>query len=83
MKNQIALWDVLKACEREGSSDNAIIQEAPNDFKTFFETHKQIKLVVFNGKNAEAYFKKFMPSKTKCKIHNTSFNKSSQYMENI
>ena len=63
LKNHVALWDVLKACEREGSSDNAIIQETPNDFKTFFETHKKIKLVAFNGKNAEAYFKYLCPVK--------------------
>lgn len=68
IKNQIALWDVLKACEREGSSDNAIIQETPNDFKTFFECHKQIKLVAFNGKNAEAYFKYLCPVKPNVKF---------------
>ena len=56
IKNNIALWDVLQACEREGSSDNAILDEEPNDFSSFFKNHPNIKLIVFNGKNAEAYF---------------------------
>jgi hypoxanthine-DNA glycosylase len=56
LKNEIALWDVLKACEREGSSDNAIVKEEPNDFNSFFNYHPSIKRIVFNGKNAEAYF---------------------------
>jgi len=56
LKNNIALWDVLKACEREGSSDNAILKEESNDFKTFFENHPEIKKIAFNGQNAEEYF---------------------------
>jgi hypoxanthine-DNA glycosylase len=54
--NNIALWDVLKACEREGSSDNAILKEESNDFKSFFNKHPGIKLIAFNGQNAESYF---------------------------
>lgn len=56
IKNNIALWDVLQACEREGSSDNAILKEESNDFKSFFEQHTEIKLIAFNGKNAREYF---------------------------
>lgn len=59
LQNNIALWDVLKACEREGSADNAILQEESNDFKTFFDNHPNIKLIAFNGQNAEAYFYKY------------------------
>jgi hypoxanthine-DNA glycosylase len=59
LENKIALWDVLKACEREGSSDNAILLEESNDFKTFFDIHQTIKLIAFNGQNAEAYFYKY------------------------
>jgi hypoxanthine-DNA glycosylase len=67
LKNKIALWDVLKACEREGSSDNAILQETSNDFKSFFDYHKNIRLIAFNGKNAEAYFKNFLSVRPKVK----------------
>jgi hypoxanthine-DNA glycosylase len=59
LENNIALWDVLKACAREGSSDNAIQLEESNDFKTFFDRHQKIKLIAFNGQNAEAYFYKY------------------------
>ena len=56
IKNGIALWDVLKACEREGSADHAIEKEEVNDFDQFFQTHSQIKLLAFNGIKAENYF---------------------------
>lgn len=59
LKNKVALWDVLQACEREGSSDNAILKEEPNNFKSFFEKHLEIKLIAFNGKNAENYFNSY------------------------
>jgi hypoxanthine-DNA glycosylase len=59
IKNHIALWDVLKACVREGSSDNAILEEESNDFETFFDNHPNLELIAFNGKNAEGYFNRF------------------------
>ena len=57
---RIALWDVLKSCDREGSLD-AMIESASritNDFQTFFLGHKEIKHVFFNGATAEACFKR-------------------------
>ena len=63
IKNNIALWDVLKACEREGSSDNAILKEECNDFKSFFDLYPNIKLIAFNGQNAEGYFNSFCREK--------------------
>jgi hypoxanthine-DNA glycosylase len=56
--HRIALWDVLEHCEREGSSDKAIISEFPNDFKSFFIEHPNIKTVFFNGNKAAVYFQK-------------------------
>jgi len=56
LKNNLALWDVLQGCEREGSSDNTILEEEPNNFKSFFENHPGIKLIAFNGQNAKKYF---------------------------
>jgi hypoxanthine-DNA glycosylase len=56
LENNIALWDVLMACEREGSADSAILLEESNDFQLFFSNHQRIKLIAFNGQNAEAYF---------------------------
>jgi hypoxanthine-DNA glycosylase len=61
----IALWDVLAACEREGSLDSAIRDDTAeaNDFAAFFTTHPAIGTVLFNGGKAEAAFRRFaLPS---------------------
>jgi len=60
IRNNIALWDVLKSCYREGSLDSDIDQSTiePNDFKRFFSIHKHVAAVFFNGAKAEQLFKK-------------------------
>ena len=56
----IALWDVLKSCERSGSLDSAILRGSlqANDFPAFFERHPQITRVAFNGATAEQLFRR-------------------------
>lgn len=54
----ILLWDVLAACEREGSLDSAIKQPEANDFATLFQTYPDLKAVLFNGKAAQNLFEK-------------------------
>jgi double-stranded uracil-DNA glycosylase len=56
--NGIAVWDVLKQCERTGSLDSAIRRgsEIVNDFARFFERHLGIRAVFFNGSKAESVF---------------------------
>lgn len=56
----IALWDVLGACEREGSLDSDIRRESANDFAAFFAQHPHITWVFFNGAKAEQSFRKFV-----------------------
>ena len=60
--NKIALWDVLKSCERKGSLDSNINNKTiePNDFNTFFKNHQHIQAVFFNGGEAEKLFKKYI-----------------------
>lgn len=58
LRNNIAVWDVLQACERPGSLDSAIVKEVPNDFTAFFDEHPNIKLIAFNGQKAASFFKK-------------------------
>ncbi len=61
IKNHIALWDVIKLCERDGSSDSKIRNEEVNDFESFFKEHMKLKAVFFNGKKAqEIFIKKVM-----------------------
>ena len=55
----IAVWDVLKHCERDGSLDSAIVHgsEEVNDFVAFFAEQRAIRAVFFNGAKAESLFK--------------------------
>ena len=59
-RSKVALWDVLQHCERQGSLDSAIRNETPNDFAGFFQQHQQLQLIAFNGKKAEASFRKLV-----------------------
>ncbi|MGV0789122.1 DNA-deoxyinosine glycosylase [Mycolicibacterium sp. XJ2] len=54
----IAAWDVLHSCQREGSLDSAVRPESmvPNDFQRFFDEHRGIEVVLFNGAAAEKNF---------------------------
>lgn len=56
LRNGVALWDVLKHCDRKGSLDMAIRNEIKNDLSSFFETHPNIKAIFFNGQKAHKYF---------------------------
>lgn len=58
--NHIALWDVLKFCDRKESSlDKHIRNQIHNDFRFFFKEHPKIRAVFFNGKLAAKYFEDF------------------------
>jgi len=57
-KSGIALWDVLKSCEREGASDSMIRNGQPNDFGSLLRDCPGLKRTFFNGKTAEYFFKK-------------------------
>lgn len=62
--NNVALWDVMHTCERQGSLDSSIIDStiAENDFETFFRDHPHINHVFFNGAKAEKeYLKRVLP----------------------
>jgi len=54
----IAVWDVLKSCERAGSLDGGIRPESerPNDFAQFLARHPGIRAVFFNGGKAQSAF---------------------------
>jgi len=59
-KNGIALWDVCAAAERAGSLDSEIRfgTVEPNDFLEFFEIHRHIRLICFNGARAALLYER-------------------------
>lgn len=58
--NDLALWDVLKACIRPGSLDHAIDKQSvvPNDFSHFLKDHPQVRHILFNGGAAHDFFRR-------------------------
>lgn len=59
LKNHIALWDTLKLCLRKGSLDSKIKEEQPNDIFDLLENYTNIHSIIFNGKTAEKFYKKY------------------------
>jgi len=70
--SSVAVWDVLQACEREGSLDADIRAEVPNDFAAFFSAHAGIRRIGLNGGKAAASFRKhaarFLPAGAEMRV---------------
>lgn len=58
MAHDLALWDVARMCEREGSLDSDMRNIAYNDFDALFAAHPGIRVVLCNGAAAHALFEK-------------------------
>lgn len=54
----IAVWDVLQSCVRSGSLDSSIQAgtRVSNNFSAFFAAHPGIRLVCFNGAEAQTSY---------------------------
>ncbi len=57
-QNNIAVWDVIGACEIEGSADSTIRDVTPNDLSQILDM-ADIKKIFVNGKTAERYYNKY------------------------
>lgn len=58
IRNRIAVWDVLRSAQREGSSDAKIVRgsEEANHFDEFFRLHLGIRAIFFNGEKAQELY---------------------------
>jgi hypoxanthine-DNA glycosylase len=57
--HRIGLWDVLGACEREGSLDSAIRRPAANDFERLRHLCPALETVGFNGQTSGKFAGQF------------------------
>lgn len=62
LNNNIALWDTIKSCKREGSLDSDIQNETPNDIKSLLKKYPNIKTICLNGNKSYSAFKKYFPN---------------------
>jgi hypoxanthine-DNA glycosylase len=53
--SQIGLWNVIAACEREGSLDAAIRRPQAVDFSHLRDAYPALRKIIFNGKTAGKY----------------------------
>jgi len=64
LKNsEIAVWDVLASCEREGALDRNIQNPIANNFKSFLARHRRVEKVFFNGHAAESLYRRLVQSR--------------------
>lgn len=63
LKHGLALFDVLKSCEIQGSSDSSIQKETPNDLLPILET-ANIQAIFTTGKKAYDLYRRYLEEKT-------------------
>lgn len=77
-KRHIALWDVLKSANRDSSLDSDIKNPVANDILGFISKHPKLRVIGFNGKEAEKYFRTYIGlHNIPGRIHIVSFPSSS------
>lgn len=59
LAHEIGLWDVIAACEREGSLDSAIRSPRTNDFISLKQQCPHLTRVCFNGKSSGKFEAEF------------------------
>ena len=59
LAHRFGLWDVLDACEREGSLDSAIRKPAANDFERLRGLCPRLHTVGFNGQASGKFARQF------------------------
>ena len=69
LKNKLALWDTLKLCFREGSLDTNIKNEEANEIHQLLEKYPKIHSIIFNGKAAEKFYRRYFQNKNPIKYY--------------
>lgn len=64
LESRIALWDVIKSCNIEGSSDSSIKNAVPNVISHIL-SNSSVKKIFVNGRTAEKYYNMFIKDKLK------------------
>ena len=82
LKSNIALWDVIRACEISGSADSSIKNAEPNDFSEIFAA-ADIGAVFANGGTAHGLYRKFFPDKEITKLPSTSPDNAAFSLERL
>ena len=59
LQNEIAVWEVLQFCNREGSLDVAIKNPIPNSILELLVEKPSINKIVFNGKESHKLFLRY------------------------
>lgn len=62
LSHGVALWDVIRSCDIEGSADSSIKNIVPNDLSVILESC-DIKSIFVNGKTAERLYIKYIQPK--------------------
>ncbi len=63
LERHIALWDVIKCCEIEGSSDASIKNAQPNDLSEILSS-ADIRAVFTNGSTADRLYRQYQQKQT-------------------
>jgi hypoxanthine-DNA glycosylase len=59
LAHRLAIWDVLHACDREGSGDASIRNQESNQFVRLHRLAPRLAAVAFNGQTAGRYADEF------------------------
>lgn len=59
LAHRLAIWDVLHACDREGSGDASIRNHQSNQFARLYQLAPRLAAVAFNGQTAGRYAGEF------------------------
>ncbi len=67
-KNKIAVWDVIDSCDRKGSLDSEIKNEAHHDILQLLQDFPSIKVIFCNGQKSFKSLRKILPDDLKIPI---------------